>query len=150
MGGLDVLALVAAGIAGATMATQGKLNSQLSEDLGLFGATFVVHLLATVILAVLVLLAGIERGNLAGIARVKWYTLLGGPLSVVIIYSVAYSLGRVSTAAGTTGIIVLQLLTAALIDHLGILGADRLPFTPAKALAIALIGVGARILLMSK
>lgn len=41
MDGMNVLALVAAGIAGATMATQGKLNSQLSKDLGLFGATFV-------------------------------------------------------------------------------------------------------------
>lgn len=116
----------------------------------MFGATFVVHLLATIILAVLVLLVGIERGNLAGITRVKWYTLLGGPLSVVIIYSVAYSLGKVSTATGTTGIIVLQLLTAALIDHLGVLGAERVPFTPAKVVAIALIGVGARILLMGK
>lgn len=150
MVGTDVLALVAAGIAGATMATQGKLNSELSKDLGLFGATFVVHVFATAILAVVVLAAGVERGNLVNVTRVRWYTLLGGPLSVVIIYGVAYSLGRVSTAAGTTGIIVLQLLTAALIDHLGVLGAERLPFTPSKALAIALIGVGARILLLSR
>lgn len=146
----DLLALVAAGVAGAAMATQGKLNSELSTDLGLFGATFVVHVVAVAILAAVVLLGGVERGNLASITKVRWYALLGGPLSVLIIYSVAYSLGRVSTAAGTTAIIVLQLLTASLIDHLGVLGADRLPFTPAKAIAIALIGVGARILLLGK
>lgn len=129
------------------MATQGKLNSELSRGLGLFGATFVVHLLATAILATVVLIGGVERENLAEITRVKWYTLLGGPLNVLIIYAVAYSLSKVNTAAGTTGIIVMQLLTAALIDHLGILGAKKLPFTPLKFAAIALIAIGAKILL---
>lgn len=129
------------------MATQGKLNSELSKSLGLLAATFVVHLLATVILAILVLLGGIERENLAEVTRVKWYNFLGAPLNIVIIYGVAYSLSRVSTAAGTTGIIVCQLLTAALIDHLGILGAERLPFTAVKFLAIVLMAIGAKILL---
>lgn len=146
-GGARMIALIAAGLAGATMATQGKLNSELSKNLGLFGATFVVHLLATIILAALVLLGGIERENLAEVTRVRWYRLLGTPLNIVIIYGVAYSLGRVSTAAGTTSIIVFQLLTAALIDHLGILGAERLPFTPVKLLAVALMAIGAKILL---
>lgn len=146
-GGARMIALIAAGLAGATMATQGKLNSELSKNLGLFGATFVVHLLATIILAALVLLGGIERENLAEVTRVRWYHLLGAPLNIVIIYGVAYSLGRVSTAAGTTSIIVFQLLTAALIDHLGILGAERLPFTPVKLLAVALMAIGAKILL---
>lgn len=147
MGGHSVLALVVAGLAGATMATQGKLNSELSKGLGLFGATFVVHVLATLILAAIVLLAGVERHNLTEVTRVRWYALLGGPLNVLIIYAVAYSLSRVSTAAGTTGIIVMQLLTAALIDHLGVLGAEKLPFTPLKFAAIALIAIGAKILL---
>lgn len=145
--GEKIVALIAAGLAGATMATQGKLNSELSRGLGLFGATFVVHLLATAILATVVLIGGVERENLAEITRVKWYTLLGGPLNVLIIYAVAYSLSKVNTAAGTTGIIVMQLLTAALIDHLGILGAEKLPFTPLKFAAIALITIGAKILL---
>ncbi|MGB4162952.1 MAG: DMT family transporter [Bacillota bacterium] len=145
--GEKIVALIAAGLAGATMATQGKLNSELSRGLGLFGATFVVHLIATAILATVVLIGGVERENLAEITRVKWYTLLGGPLNVLIIYAVAYSLSKVNTAAGTTGIIVMQLLTAALIDHLGILGAEKLPFTPLKFAAIALIAIGAKILL---
>jgi len=147
MGGKDILAIVAAAIAGATMATQGKLNSELSKSLGLLTATFLVHLLATIILAIIVLIAGIGRANLAKVTGVKWYTLLGGPLSVLIIYAVAYSLSKVSAAAGTTAIIVMQLLTAALIDHLGILGSERLPFTPIKLAAIGLIAAGAKILL---
>ena len=67
MGDLNVLALVAAGIARPQWPHR-EAELATSKDLGLFGATFVMHLLATVILAMLVLLAGISD-NLAGITR---------------------------------------------------------------------------------
>ena len=129
------------------MAIQGKLNSELSKATGLLGATFIVHTIATSLLAIAVLAIGLDRQRLSEVASVRWFTLLGAPLSIAIIYAVASSFRLTNLAAATTAIVLVQISTAALLDHLGILGSPAVEFTPLKAFAILLISVGARILL---
>ncbi len=141
-----LLAFILAGLAGLSMALQGSMNSALGKTIGQLEATAVVHLIGTVTAAGLLLL-GLGKGDLARYADAPPYTYLGGVLSVVIIYLVVASIPRVGVAPATTAIIVGQVLTAALIDHLGLFGLKRISFSYLKLLGIALLAAGAWFLL---
>lgn len=141
------LALIIAAAAGATMAVQGALNSLLSKSAGLVPAVVVVQALALVTaLLVLLLLPG-ESLRVAALARAPWYTYIGGILGVVITLTVMQSISRVGVYRATTAIIAAQILTAVLIDHLGLWGLQKLPFTWQRLVGALLLIAGAWVLL---
>lgn len=141
------LALSLAAFAGAIMALQGSLNAGLSKQVGLWEMTFLVHVLGTLI-SLGIILTPLAGDQLANLFTVPWYFWLGGPAGVAIIYSVARSIPSVGVTAATTAIILAQLSTAALIDHLGLFGLEKIPFKMIKVLGIVLMGGGAWLLLM--
>lgn len=143
----NMLALVLALISGVLMAIQGSLNSVLSKFIGLLEATFVVHIIGTIILVVLLFLMKFGKGNLAAWPQVPWYAYLGGVIGVFIIYLVAASIPAVGVANATTAIIVGQVLTAVIIDHLGGFGLNRVPFGWNQLIGVALLAAGAKMLL---
>ncbi|NPV26460.1 MAG: DMT family transporter [Firmicutes bacterium] len=138
--------LLVAGVAGMTMAVQGTLNSILGKVIGLFESTFVVHLLGTLTVAVLLLLR-LGQGGLVRWSQAPWYVYFGGLLSVLIIYGVSVSIPKVGVGNATTMIVICQILTAVAIDHFGLFGVERLPCRWWDLVGIALLGVGAKILL---
>ncbi|HHY92787.1 MAG TPA: DMT family transporter [Firmicutes bacterium] len=129
------------------MAVQGSLNAALGKVIGLWEATLVVHALGTAVVAGLVFFLHLGDGRLAQITSTPWYTLLGGVLSVLIIYGVATSIPKLGVATATTAIIVGQTLTALCIDHLGCFGLDKVPFTWLKLLGVVFLAAGAWLLL---
>ncbi|MBE3575639.1 MAG: DMT family transporter [Firmicutes bacterium] len=158
------------------MAVQGALNSGASRIVGLLETSLAVQVLGT-LTAALALLAvhlgglplngpegsaslaagqaaaggragvGGVAGNLALWLRVPWWMWLGGPLAVAIVFCVAFGIRRSGVVQATTAIVTAQLLAAALIDHLGLLGAEKIPFAPLKLAGVALIAAGAYVLL---
>lgn len=144
--GFDIIALLTAAVAGMTMAVQGSLNAALSKFVGLIEATLIVHIIGSV-LAGIIVLTGISKGNFGKLAQVPWYAYLGGILSVLIIYGVASSIPKVGVAVATTAIIVGQVSTAMLIDQLGCFGLEKVPFTLMKLLGLILLAAGARLML---
>lgn len=145
--GLQLIALAVAALAGLAMAVQGTLNTALSKVTGLLEATFFVQAVAAVSSGVLLFVFGLGQGNVTAFTRAPWYTWLGGAIGVAITYCVVYAMRRAGVASATTAIIVGQILTAALIDHLGILGMERIPFPWWKVIGLAMVAIGARILL---
>jgi transporter family-2 protein len=144
---VKLITLAIAAIAGLMMAVQGSLNAALGKVIGLWEATLVVHGIGTVVTGAAVFSFAAGNGALGNITSAPWYTLLGGVLSVVIIYTVAVSIPRLGVATATTAIIVGQVLTALCIDHLGCFGLDRVSFTWFKLLGLALLAAGAWLLL---
>ncbi|NLG83787.1 MAG: DMT family transporter [Firmicutes bacterium] len=136
--------LLAAG-AGTCMALQGAMNSLLGKGIGLARATFLVQ--ATGALLAGILLFFPWPGSFAELAHLPWYALLGGPLGVAIVFLVAESIAKAGAGPATTAIIVAQLLLAYLLDHFGLFGLERLPFSAWKALGIILIAAGGWLLL---
>ena len=128
------------------MAFQGAINTGLSKIVGLLQATFIVHVIASLLLAFL-LLFPISPGNLLKVTSVPWYLFLGGPLSVVIVYTVVFSMGKIGVAPATTAIIVGQVLTALVIDHWGLFGLQRLVFSWWQLLGLGFFALGAKLLL---
>lgn len=129
------------------MAIQGSLNSALSKISGLLEATFIVHITGTIALVILLFVGRVGKGNLADAIHAPWYTWLGGLLGVAIIYAVAASIPKLGVATATTFIILAQVSTALLIDHLGLFGLEKAAFTWLKLLGAVLLAVGAKLIL---
>ncbi|QGP92092.1 Putative inner membrane exporter, YdcZ [Neomoorella glycerini] len=141
-----LLALLMALVSGIAMAFQGSLNSALGKIIGLLQATLVVHLTATIVVIIL-LFTPLSDGSLSKLSHCPWYLWLGGLLGVLITYGVVASIPRVGVALATTAIIVGQVSTALLIDHFGLFGLDKMPFTWWKAAGLVLLAAGARLML---
>ncbi len=129
------------------MALQGSLNSALGKIIGLWEATLLVHIIGTATVGALILLTPLDQGELAKLPQTPWYTLLGGILSVAIIALVAYSIPQLGVAIATTAIIVAQVSTALLIDHLGLFGLQAIPFTWQKLAGMLFLATGALLML---
>lgn len=140
--------LLLAFIAGATMAVQGSLNAALGKLIGLLEATFVVHLVGTGALVILLFVFRLDQGGLGNLEKVPVYLYLGGLLSVAIIYAVLSSIAGIGVATATTAIIVGQVGTALLIDHFGLFGLERHAFSWLQAAGMALLALGAKLMLM--
>lgn len=144
---VKILALLIAAGSGLAMALQGSLNAALGKVIGLLETTLIVHLTGLV-LAAAVLFLFLPGDNRPGqFAQAPWYTYLGGALGVLIIYAVARSIPKVGVAPATTAIILGQVLTASAIDHFGLFGLERLPFTWHRIAGTLLMAAGAWLLL---
>lgn len=145
---MNWLYLGIAALSGAAMALQGTFNAALGKVLGLWESTLVVHLIGTVVALIILVAVGLGFGNFGKLNQVPWWAYLGGVLSVVIIYAVARSIPQIGVSNATTAIIVAQVSTAVLIDCLGIFGVKKIDFQWIDLLGIALLAIGARILLV--
>jgi bacterial/archaeal transporter family-2 protein len=139
------LPFVIACISGITMAIQGTLNSLLSQKTSLLSATFIVHIIGTIVALIALLTYRIPILNLQW-ASVPWYLYLGGVLSVVIVGLVAVSIPKIGVCNATTAIIIGQVSTAVLIDHFGWFGTNRLPWNYWQFVGIFLFAAGAKLL----
>lgn len=145
--GVRLLALLIAAVSGMTMAFQGALNTSLSKVIGLIETTFIVNLVGLIFVSLL--LFGFRLGEIkfSLFGQAPLYAYLGGILGVIITYGVIKSIPKVGVAPATTAIIIGQLLTASMIDHLGIFGMEKMSFSWCKAGGILLMAGGAWLLL---
>ena len=127
------------------MAIQGTLNSGLSTKTSLITSTFIVHIIGS-FLAFLALIFSKSPFFSYSWSEIPWYYYLGGVLSVFIIGLVAFSIQKVGVCNATTAIIIGQVAAAVLIDHLGLLGTEKLAWNPWQLLGVVLFAAGAKLL----
>ncbi len=144
---LKVLPLVIAALSGVAMAIQGSLNSALGKVVGLWETTFIVHLAGLLLVMALLFAGRIGDGNLGNYLQAPWYTYLGGFLGVLIIYGVVRSIPQIGVAPATTAIIMGQVLTAGLVDHFGLFGLNKIPFSIYNLLGTVMMAGGAWLIL---
>jgi transporter family-2 protein len=134
-------------VAGAAMAIQGTANAALGKVIGLWESTLVVHAVGTVAVVIIILVTGTGFQGLGRFSQAPWYVYLGGILNVLIIYAVVRSIPQVGVGNATTAIVFAQILTAVLVDHLGLFGVKKIAFQYIDILGIVLMAAGAKILL---
>jgi transporter family-2 protein len=144
---LKILPLLIAAFSGVAMAIQGSINSALGKVIGLWESTFIVHLVGLLVVSLLLFICKLGDGCLSDIVKAPWYSYLGGILGVIIIYSVVLSIPKVGVAPATTAIVLGQVLTAGLVDHLGLFGLNRIPFSIYNVLGTLLMAGGAWLIL---
>lgn len=137
--------ILIAALSGASMAVQGALNSILGKKIGSFEAAFIVHAAGMAILGV-ILLTGLSDGNMRQATSAPWYSYLGGPLSVLIVWGVLVSVSGVGVSAANTAIVGTQIAVALALDIFGVSG-QKFTFNWGKVVGAALFVAGAYLLL---
>jgi transporter family-2 protein len=136
-----------AALSGAAMALQGTFNAALGKVIGIWESTLVVHIIGVLTVLVIIICLGLgwQGGKLQ---EAPWYAYLGGIMNVVIIYAVVRTIPQIGVGNATTAIIVAQILTALMIDNTGAFGMKQYDFQLRDLIGVALLAIGARILLM--
>jgi transporter family-2 protein len=131
---------VTAGLAGSI---QVAVMSRLGGRIGVLEALGFSTAL-TAVLAVAVLAAA--RHSIGGLERAlhqPWWTLTGGVMGLLIVFTITYAGPRIGVAA-TVGIMIAgQLVMGAAIDRWGLFGSARIPLHWPRLAGIVLLAVGA-------
>ena len=132
-----MLGFIFCALAGAAMSVQGVMNTRLGEGIGTMEANTLVQCTAAV-LSVLALFVH-RTGSFSQLGSVPWYYMLGGVLGLVITVTVMLGIGALSPTMAISVILISQLAVAALIDALGLMGAERVALDWQKGLGLALM-----------
>lgn len=136
---LPYLILVAF-VGGIAVTLQGQLIGIIDKNVGTIESVFITYGGGGLIVGItMVLLRG---GNLSSLQNIPNYALLTGPLGLVIIASIGYSVPRLGLVTAFTILIAAQFIIAAVIDHYGFLGADIRHINTSRLLGIGIMLVG--------
>ena len=124
-------------IAGAAMSVQGVWNTRLGEHIGTMEANAFVQATAAALSAAALLFY--RTGSFQALGGAPWYCMLGGALGLVITLTVMLGIGALSPTVAVSVILISQLAVAALIDALGLMGAERVALDWQKGLGLALM-----------
>jgi transporter family-2 protein len=142
--GVAALLAFAAGLGGAVqIAVQGKLGERVGSLEALTTAAVIGGVIAVVLLFAV-------RRSLGGVGDAftgpKWL-LLGGVMSLFIVFSITVAGPRIGIVATTAFLIAAQFGLAVAIDRYGWLGVERVAITWSRILGVALLLVGAALTL---
>ncbi|EKQ55872.1 MULTISPECIES: DMT family transporter [unclassified Clostridium] len=127
-------------ISGIAMSIQGVFNTRLGEKIGVWETTLLVQIIALIVsLIVFFFFADGSYENLKGANRAY---LLGGILGVVITFTVIKSVSSMGPTLGIGIILISQLISAALIDYLGLFESQKIKFSLNHFLGIAIMIIG--------
>ena len=127
-------------IAGAAMSVQGVFNTALSGTAGLYEANAFVQ--GTAFLLSLLLARFFGDGSYNKLLSVNKLYLTGGILGVLITVFVMLAIRHKGTTVAVSVILISQLLTAAIIDALGLFETQKIAFGLYKYLGLALMIAG--------
>ena len=134
---LGIVFSIAAGMA---MSVQGVMNTRLGEGIGTMEANAFVQ--GTAFALALAVLMFWRQGSFSQLGQVSKLYWLGGVLGIVITVTVMLGIKSLGTTLAVSVILISQLLVAACIDALGLMGSERLAFTWHKYAGLALMTGG--------
>lgn len=127
--------------AGLLVGLQPAANAALSDHVGDLGAAFVSLVVATAIIAVLLLVVG-HPGRLAGVSSIKPVDLIGA-LGGAAVVAVGLAAVRPLGAGAVIALLVAgQVIIAVVADRLGWFGLHQVGLGAGRLLGVALVIVG--------
>ena len=124
-------------VAGMAMSVQGVMNTRLGEGIGTMHANAFVQCTAAVLS--LLALVFVHDGSFAQLGQTSKLYWFGGVLGLVITVTVMLGIKNLSPTVAISVILISQLLVAALIDALGLMGSEKVPFNWTKFAGLALM-----------
>ena len=142
---LAVALAVLAGLAGSVqVAVMGRFGGRI----GVFEA---LSFSTAVQLGFSFLILVAARGGLGGLTsafKTPAWMWIGGLMGLTVVTAITFAQPRIGATA-TIGILIAgQILMGAVIDRFGLFGVDQISISPARALGIALLGIGAALSLV--
>lgn len=134
-------AVIAMAAVGGLIAAQPAVNAGLGRQTGSLVAALVSFAIGTLLLAVLVGLAG-QAGGISGALDVPWYYLLGGVLGAAYVFTALVTVDSIGAGGVAAATITGQLTASVVLDRLGVLGLEQTPITPERVAGVALLLAG--------
>jgi transporter family-2 protein len=136
--GLAVLLMAAVG---GLIAAQPVVNAGLGKTTGNIAAALVSFAIGTLLLAVIVAVAG-QAGGVSSALDVRWYYLLGGVLGAAYVFTALVTVSSIGAGGVAAATITGQLTASIVLDRIGFLGLDQEPVTLDRALGVVLLLAG--------
>lgn len=127
-------------IAGLFIALQGVFNTRVSNQVGLWETTVVVHFIGLGVGLACMILTG--KGDLARLANVNKLYLLGGAFGPLIVFSVIQGISSLGPALSASILLVSQLVFAMCIDTFGLFGTTPVKFHISKPIGLIVMIIG--------
>ena len=119
---------------------QAPFNGIMGQKMGDVASVFVTYVGGAVVIIVIALAT---RGSgLSEWRSVPWYVFLAGPIGLVIIGSLSYTVPRLGTSTATTLFILSWLLFSAVVDHFGWFGLETRALDLSRTLGIGALLLG--------
>ena len=136
--------LIIALAAGVALATQSAINTQLAKAMSgeAVIATFISFAVGTIVLFFIALVKTDLWGNLSTIPSQPWWKLIGGVLGAVVVFTTVLLAPKLGITAMLFFIIVGQLITAATIDHFGLIGMPIREVNITKFIGLIIVAFG--------
>jgi len=133
-------AMFIAAAGGMAVAIQAQLMGLMDRSVGNVEAVFITYCGGGVLIAAIMLL--MRGGNLGEWRSIPWYALTSGIFGLIIVGSIGFSVPRLGLVASMTMLVAVQLLTGAVLDHFGLLGADPRPLDFSRLLGMGVLVTG--------
>ena len=136
--------LIIALAAGVALATQSAINTQLAKAMSgeAVIATFISFAVGTIVLFFIAWVKTDLWGNLSAIPSQPWWKLIGGVLGAIVVFTTVLLAPKLGITAMLFFIIVGQLITAATIDHSGLIGMPIREVNITKFIGLIIVAFG--------
>ena len=136
--------LIIALAAGVALATQSAINTQLAKAMSgeAVIATFISFAVGTIVLFFIAWVKTDLWGNLCAIPSQPWWKLIGGVLGAIVVFTTVLLAPKLGITAMLFFIIVGQLITAATIDHFGLIGMPIREVNITKFIGLIIVAFG--------
>ena len=136
--------LIIALAAGVALATQSAINTQLAKAMSgeAVIATFISFAVGTIVLFFIAWVKTDLWGNLSAIPSQPWWKLIGGVLGTIVVFTTVLLAPKLGITAMLFFIIVGQLITAATIDHFGLIGMPIREVNITKFIGLIIVAFG--------
>lgn len=130
--------------AGIALAIQSAINTQLAKAMS--GEPILAALISFAVgTFLLLIIAGVKTdfgGNLSTLPEQPWWKLLGGILGAGFVFTTVLLAPKLGITAMLFFIIIGQLLSAATIDHFGLIGMPVREVNGIKLIGLAIVALG--------
>ena len=128
-------------LAGIFISLQGVFNTRLSDAVGLWETTTIVHGVGLLFSLLVLFFCG--TGNFGKLKDVNKFYLIGGVLGVIIVFSVIKGISLLGPTFAVAILLITQLIISMIIDSFGLFGCTpiKLDFTKLIGVLVMIIGV---------
>ncbi|GEN52269.1 MULTISPECIES: DMT family transporter [Halobacillus] len=127
-------------LGGLCITMQGIFNARMSDSIGGWHTTSMVHLVAFTI-SILVYFY-VRDGKGKSFKRVPFLYLIGGTFGVVVVFAELTAIKMIGPASAIAILLVAQIGTAFVIESKGWFGENKVPVTKRQGIGIAMMLVG--------
>jgi transporter family-2 protein len=135
------LAVILMALTGGLIAMQAPINAGLGRQTGSIAAAFISFGIGTILLAVIMVIAG-QASGLSAALDVRWYYLIGGILGAAYVFSALTAVSSIGAGSVAAATITGQLTLSVVLDRLGFLGLEQQAITAPRVLGIVLLLAG--------